>query len=522
MGAFKVNLPFDKGVYFSLPSFEMAKGYDIIVIGGGLGGLTCGALTANAGLSTVLIEQEEQVGGYATNFSRDGFLFDSAVHLIGRCAPGGLIYDMLERLKLTDHVKFLQVEPLHRYIFPEHDLRVPSDLKEYQELLERHFPQEQIGKLFETMARLAKDSARLSGGLRAKDLATFSIKHPLVFKYHNKPLQALLDDHTKDKKLQAIITASWGYYGLPPERLSALYFVGGWLSYHAQGGFVIRGGAQVLSDALANSIKENGSSVLLQTRVKKIILEDGRAAGVELEGGEVLKAKYIVSNASAPQTYLKLVGREYLSKDLIKQLESWEPSASAFQLYLGVQLDRLDIPDYTLFIADTYDHSAVYRDLMEAEPEFRGYGMTIYTNVEPERAPAGHQVIHLITLANYESWRAALNRSEEAYREMKERWTERLLTRAELLIPGLKAGIKIQEVATPLTMEHYTLNHQGAIYGWAQTVEQSGLRRPQVKSPIPGLYQAGAWTFPGGGVAAVIPSGALAARAILRDAGVEA
>jgi prolycopene isomerase len=129
-------------------------------------------------------------------------------------------------------------------------------------------------------------------------------------------------------------------------------------------------------------------------------------------------------------------------------------------------------------------------------------------------------VIHLITLADYGPWKAALDRSEGAYREMKERWTERLLERAEALIPGLKAGIKVVEAATPLTMERYTLNYQGAIYGWAQTPEQSGLRRPGVKTPIPGLYQAGAWAFPGGGVAAVIPSGALAARAVLKDAGV--
>ncbi|MFQ6033264.1 MAG: phytoene desaturase family protein [Candidatus Bipolaricaulia bacterium] len=497
----------------------MAKEYDVIVIGGGLGGLACGALTANAGLSTALIEQGHQVGGYATDFRRDGFLFDSAVHLIGRCAPGGSIYNLLERLGIADRVGFLRVEPLHRYIFPEHDLRVPSDLKEYQELLEGHFPKERIGKLFEAMAGLAKEAARAGRGLRPQELATLPLKHPLLFKYHNKPLQSFLDDYTRDKKLQAIFTASWGYYGLPPERLATLYFVGGWYSYHAQGGFVIKGGAQVLSDALADAMKTQGGEVLLKTRVKRIILEGGRAAGVELADGAPLKARYVVSNASAPQTYLELIGREHLSKDLIEQLESWELSASAFQLYLGVELD-LKVPDYTLFITDTYDHSVAYRDLMEAEPGFLGYSATIYTNVEPERAPAGHHVIHLITLASYGPWRAALDSSEEAYREMKAHWAERLLERAEVIFPGLKAGIRVQEVATPLTMERYTLNTKGAIYGWAQTVEQSGLRRPQVKSPIPGLYQAGAWAFPGGGVAAVIPSGALAARALLKEAGV--
>ncbi len=136
--------------------------------------------------------------------------------------------------------------------------------------------------------------------------------------------------------------------------------------------------------------------------------------------------------------------------------------------------------------------SAVYQDLMSPEPEFHSYGMTIYTNVEPERAPAGHHVIHLITLANYRPWKEVLDRSEGAYQELKARWTERLLARVEELLPGLKAGIKVLEAATPVTMERYTLNHEGAIYGWAQTPEQSGLRRPGVKTMIPELYQAGA------------------------------
>ena len=498
----------------------MTEEYDVIVIGGGLGGLVCGALTAKAGLSTLLVEQGHQVGGYATDFRRDGFLFDSAVHLIGRCAPGGVIHDLLERLGIADRVEFLRVEPLHRYIFPEHDLRVPSDLQEYQALLEAEFPGERVGELLQAMVKLAKDVARAGRGLRPQELATLPLKHPLLFKYHNKPLQRFLDDHTQDKRLQAIVTASWGYYGLPPERLATLYFVSGWYSYHAQGGFAIKGGAQVLSDALAAVIRESGGEVLLRTKAEKILIEEGHAVGVKLEGGDPLRAKYVVSNASAPQTYFELIGREHLPPSLVKQLENWEPSTSAFQLYLGVELEELKIPDYTLFIADTYDHSAVYRDLMGAEPEFLGYGVTIYTNIEPERAPAGHHVIHLVTLADYGPWKAALDRSERAYREMKALWTERLLERAGPLIPGLKAGIEVFEVATPLTMERYTLNHEGAIYGWAQTPEQSGLRRPQVKTPIPSLYQAGAWAFPGGGVAAVIPSGALAARAILKEAGV--
>jgi prolycopene isomerase len=91
------------------------------------------------------------------------------------------------------------------------------------------------------------------------------------------------------------------------------------------------------------------------------------------------------------------------------------------------------------------------------------------------------------------------------------------IRRAEKYLPGLSEHIEVMEVGSPRTMEHYTLNPRGTIFGWDNTPDQSMLKRLKQKTPIKNLYLAGAWTFPGGGQSAVIASGIQAGNAILRQ-----
>jgi prolycopene isomerase len=98
--------------------------------------------------------------------------------------------------------------------------------------------------------------------------------------------------------------------------------------------------------------------------------------------------------------------------------------------------------------------------------------------------------------------------NKKAYRAEKERMADILIRQVEkVLLPGLTEAIEIKEIATPLTNVRYTSNYRGAIYGWDQTVANSMPRRLGHKTPIANLYLSGAWTQPGGGYGACLPSG---------------
>ena len=131
-------------------------------------------------------------------------------------------------------------------------------------------------------------------------------------------------------------------------------------------------------------------------------------------------------------------------------------------------------------------------------------------------APPGKNVISIVSMMPYDykgDWYES--ESYEKYDALKNEVAQIFIDRAEKLVPGLKDSIEVMEVGSPRTMEHYTLNPKGTIFGWEFNIEQSMLKRMKQKTPIKGLYLAGAWTFPCGGQSAVLMSGLMAADMIL-------
>jgi prolycopene isomerase len=127
----------------------------------------------------------------------------------------------------------------------------------------------------------------------------------------------------------------------------------------------------------------------------------------------------------------------------------------------------------------------------------------------------------LLFLCGFEPWR----RFEEdyragrksGYRNEKERWADVLVRRAEEVVPGLSSMIEVREVATPLTNQRYTGNPAGAIYGFEQSMDNAFMNRIENRTPIKGLYLAGAWTNPGGGYTGVLRAGERAFEQIMED-----
>jgi prolycopene isomerase len=140
--------------------------------------------------------------------------------------------------------------------------------------------------------------------------------------------------------------------------------------------------------------------------------------------------------------------------------------------------------------------------------------LTLYSNVEDRYAPEGKFVMVVMTLSGYDFWKKL---SKEEYKKQKEIFADILIKKAEGVIPNFSSYIKVIETATPLTMERYTGNYKGAIYGWSQTVSQSGSNRLKNKTPIKNLYLAGAWTQPSGGIKGVMQSGIIVSNKILEN-----
>ncbi len=492
--------------------------YDAIIIGSGLGGLSCAAGFARQGFKPLVIEQHDKPGGFATAFTRPGgFRFDVSLHSTTVGERNG-VRNLISGFPEITEVEFLPHPSLFRVIYPEHDIRVAQrDIPGYIKTLTDLFPDERTGiaALFDDMSGLSKDIHRIGAAKGNVDMSRFAKDFPYLAGLHNKTWGGMLEARVKNPKLKAILSSQWGYYGLPPSKLSCFYYALPFLGYLSNGGYYPKGRSQDISNAFVRYIEGHGGEVLLGTRVDRILVKDGAATGVVTTAGKEFTSKVVVSNANPFDTFRKMITDQKLSADYQEQWKEYSVSGSCFQLFLGLKEDligKVGIKDSEVFIETGYDPDAAYVLAQNADVEHGGAGVTLYDNIDPFYSPKGKNTVNIIALQGYDHWekfeKEYFAGNKDAYRKEKERMADVLIQKAEeRLLPGLAKAIEVKEIGTPLTNVRYTSAYRGAIYGWDQTVNNSGSTRVGHATPIKNLYLAGAWSRPGHGYGAVIPGG---------------
>lgn len=490
---------------------ELKERYDVIVVGAGMGGLTCGGLLARQGNSVLICEQHVRPGGCVCGFQRKGFTFDAIHFLISQCGPGETLPAALEAMGAKDAIEFLRVEQKSRMILPDLDFTFTPDT--FISELKRLFPGE--ARAIEHF--VVEMNAFVDELLRTPLSKPYYLMNPIemmlfgmkvffrqrrVFKYQSKTTAQILNDCFIDPRIKTI------FYTIAP--LERIFFMGTawmWNTYLRKKFYYPKGGYQALADTFATAFKNCGGTLALRTSVKRIIVENGQATGVELDDGRRIRADRVISNADIMLTLDRLVGREHLPKGFMARLERRKVATSVFYVYLGVDLDvsKLDFDRVTVcpFIEmerlDGHLH----------DPENCPLAIEIPTRYYPALAPEGKNIITLCTVANYDdlgTWGLeAGGYRGSSYRTTKERVAESLIRQAEKVIPALSQHIVVKEVATPVTIARYTLNRGGSSMGWDQTPEE--MMKPAQVTPIRQLYLVGQWTYPQGGVPGVVGSG---------------
>lgn len=492
--------------------------YDAIIIGSGLGGLSCAAAFARQGFKALVIEKHDKPGGFATAFSRPGgFLFDVSLHSTTVGERNG-VRNLINGFPEITEVEFLPHPSLFRAIYPDYDIRVPQrDTGAYIGILNKLFPEdkEAIAGIFADMQGLAQDIGRLSAARGNVDMSRFTVDFPHLARFNGKTWGEMLETRVKNPKLQAIMSGQWGYYGLPPSKLSCFYYALPFIGYLTQGGYYPKGRSQDISNALAKYIEAHGGKILLGTKVDRILLKNGAAIGAATADGKEFKGRVVVSNTNPFDLFRKMIGdKEVLAGEEAKW-KNYSVSLSCFQVFLGLKKDlvkELGITDSEIFLEPSYDPEVGYAGALKGDVEHGGIGISLYDNIYHGYSPEGKNTVGLLTLQGYGPWEKFENDyaagNKEEYRKEKERMTEILIQRVEkALLPGLSKSIEVRDASTPLTVVRYTGHYRGAIYGWDQTVNNSGNVRVGHGTPIKNLYLAGAWSRPGHGYGAVIPSG---------------
>jgi len=492
--------------------------FDAVIIGSGLGGLSCAAAFARQGFKALVLEQHDKPGGYATSFKRPGgFEFDVSLHSTTVGERNGL-HNLIPGFPEITEVEFVPHPSLYRAIFPDHEIRVPNrNLPGYIDQLTKAFPDEKEGidALFDEMKLLTEELSRLMSSAGNVDMSRFPIDFPHVVRFSGSTWGQIVDEKIKNPKLKGILSALWAYYGLPPSKLASIYYAFPTYAYLTGGGFYPKGRSQTISNALVKFIEARGGKVLLGSRVEKILVKDETAYGVRTTDQKEYTGRVVVSNANAHDTFHSLLERDDHLKDYLARMDGFSVSLSSFLIFLGLKKDlvhELKLTDAEIFYYSIYDMEAAYQGALNADLSNPGFGLMLYDILYPGYSPTGKNTISLITLQGYDHWKpyeaGYWSGNKKEYRAEKERMADLLIRQAEkTVLPGLSQAIEVKEIGTPLTNVRYTRNHRGAIYGWDQTLDNSNPRRLPHATPLKNLYLAGAWTSPGGGYGGVIGSG---------------
>jgi phytoene desaturase len=483
--------------------------YDVVVVGSGFGGLSAGAFLARAGKSVLVVERLDGPGGYAHAFEREGYVFDPAVHAVGESGEGGMIDLWLRALGVRDECTFLPLGPsLYTAVYPDFQDNAPFGIEDFIGMHAAHFPDEERGlrDFMDVCEQLRIEWDRMGSLGSLSELEQAAESFPTTFRYRHATVQQVMDDYLRDQRLKALLTALWGYCGVPPSSLSFADF-GGMLTALLEGGqSYCQGSFQNLVNAWVTGLERGGGELVLQNQVTGIGVKDGRVSGVTLADGREIRADLVVSNADATQTFEELVGLEHLPSSYARRLQRMTLSISAFVLYTATTLD-LDQFDYAheIFVLTSWDHDETWANTLGGTPS--AFAITAPTVVDPSLAPEGEHIVTTVAFAPYDlgiPWEDA-----------RERWTELILEQVERLFPGIGEKLLFVESATPLALEKYSLNRNGAMYGWENTPRQAHSKRPTNATPVEGLYLSSAWAQPGSGTLHAMRSGFQTAQAIL-------
>jgi len=517
----------------------MKDSYDVIIIGAGMGGLSSGAWLTHMGMKVLVLEQNTQVGGCCSSYKREGFNFTPAASIItGTTKKDGVFERLINKLGIT--IPFILLNQGYHVHLPNFDYYLYSGGEHARgQLIEQFiqiFPREakgikaffaKLGKLYEEM-----DYATFFG-TGPKDIARILLKCRTLLFNMGKGIVPFVDDFVKDPKLKCVLSMNSTCCNLPPSRMSVLGIAGLLL----EGGLSnphVTGGAIAVPEAFAKYIRSKGGDVLLGMQAEKIIMDNGTATGIRATKSPLaqeqgysqgiadireFKARYIISNAAARQTFMVLVGADKLPDKFTSMLGRQEPTPPFCALLLGLDMNlksRGLIPALHIH-SSTYDTDEQFRDVEEKILNEKGpapfFRFQLAPLSDPTSAPQGKTalVIHAIP-AHVTGWENP---------DVEKKVTDVMIRRAEKIIPGLSKNITYQEFWSPIAMNKYLMCGTDASMGWALSPQQVGPKRLAQKTPIKNLLLSGHWTAPAVGVMSTVVSGLQASGMILRSEGVK-
>jgi len=493
---------------------------EVVVIGSGIGGLSCAAILARYGIEVTVVESHSIAGGAAHAFERNGYKFDSGPSLYSGLSYSPSPNPLRQVLDaIGEDLPCINYDTWDCYL-PEGDFATQVGAEQFCEVLQKLRGDQAVAewrRLQEIMTPLGKSAIALPPAALRYDLgamltvgkfAPSLLQHAANVIKLTKPFSHIIDGVITDSFIRNWLDLlCFLLSGLPADATIAAevaYMFADWYRPNVVLDYPI-GGSAALVDALVRGLTKHGGKLILNAHVEQVLVENNRAVGVKLRNGKEIRAnKAVVSNASVWDT-LKLIPDGAVPKRYVQQQQATPECDSFMHLHLGIDATELrsDLSIHYIVVNDWDKGITAPQNVVVA---------SIPSVLDPSLAPPGKHVIHVYTPGNepYSIWQG-MERNSKEYTLLKQERAEVMWQALERIIPDIRDRCEVTLVGTPLTHARFLRRHHGS-YGPAIAAGK-GLF-PGANTPLSGLLCCGDSTFPGIGLPAVAASGMIAANTI--------
>ena len=457
----------------------------VIIIGSGLGGLSCGVILARRGYDVTVLEQGTQVGGCLQCFTRRGGKFETGMHFIGSASEGQTLDRLLNFLEVRQDITLSQLDPTAYDVVSlcgQH-FRFANGREAFIDQMSSYFPSQRdaLVRYFDLVDKVASASSLHSLNHVETDAA-------VNLEYQMRTINEVIDATVSDPLLAKVLVGNLPLYAAEKDKtpFSTHAFI---MDFYNQSAYRIVGGSDQVSASLVKTIGRYGGRVLTRSKATKIVCDDTQATHVEVNGEELLETDIVISDAH-PMRTLELLDTNLIRPAFRKRINAIPQTVGGFSVYLRFKENTVPYlnSNFYGYLQDSPWNCEHYDE--QSWPKGYLYMHLCYEPM-PKYAKTG-VILSYMQMADVEQWKGTrVGHRGADYEAFKQQKAERLIAALEQEFPGLRDNIADYYTSTPLTYQDYTGTEGGSMYGIAKDVSLGAACRVPHRTRVPNVLQTG-------------------------------